>query len=192
LLAKYPEKIFKSIDFTSLSEKSLILLIKRDDLQMREIEIWEYKYLGIIDSKIVNLNIASLISRWIDKIDIKSKHAHLRKLYLPYKFNLLLREIEMDSLLKRTEEIIRGYNPLEWKSGGEHAKAKDSFILSFKSKNNFKDSIISNVIDVNYAMNYGENVGPAFDRDIDIYVKWEIVQKILIIVSVNRKATKEG
>ncbi len=41
-MAKSSEKIFKSFDFTSLSEKSLIFLIKRDDLQMKEIEIWEY------------------------------------------------------------------------------------------------------------------------------------------------------
>jgi len=179
LMAKSPEKIFKSLDFTSLSEKSLISIIKRDDLQMKEIEVWEhvlkwglaqnltlipdpatwidddfktmestlqhclplirffslspkeisqkvrpYKKLlkhqlyedlvnsymdpdsepnenilfprdiqidGIIDSNIVNLNIASLISRWIDKVDINSKFSHLRELYLPYKFELLLR-----------------------------------------------------------------------------------------------------
>ncbi|GES93562.1 BTB/POZ protein [Rhizophagus clarus] len=42
LMAESPEKIFKSFDFTSLPEKSLIPLIKRDDLQMKEIEIWEY------------------------------------------------------------------------------------------------------------------------------------------------------
>jgi hypothetical protein len=42
LMAEYPEKIFKSFDFTSLSEKSLISLIKRDDLQMKEIEVWEH------------------------------------------------------------------------------------------------------------------------------------------------------
>ncbi|GBB88598.1 hypothetical protein RclHR1_15150003 [Rhizophagus clarus] len=42
LMAKYPEKIFKSFDFTSLSEKSLISLIKKDDLQMKEIKVWEY------------------------------------------------------------------------------------------------------------------------------------------------------
>ncbi|GBB85474.1 hypothetical protein RclHR1_00120028 [Rhizophagus clarus] len=42
LMANSPEKIFKSLDFTSLPEKSLIQLIKRDVLQMREIEVWEY------------------------------------------------------------------------------------------------------------------------------------------------------
>ncbi|UZO09108.1 uncharacterized protein OCT59_029345 [Rhizophagus irregularis] len=92
---------------------------------------------GIIDLKIVCLNIASLISRWIDKIDIKSKYAYARELYLPYKFKLLLRgsrdgftpkkfhELCDNKLctitfikVKGTEEIIGGYNPLEWKSSG--------------------------------------------------------------------------
>ncbi|UZO10689.1 uncharacterized protein OCT59_002268 [Rhizophagus irregularis] len=35
-------KIFNSFDFISISEKSLISLIKRDDLQMKEAEIWEH------------------------------------------------------------------------------------------------------------------------------------------------------
>ncbi|EXX59129.1 uncharacterized protein OCT59_029165 [Rhizophagus irregularis] len=46
---------------------------------------------GIVNSKIVNLNIASLISRWMDKINIKSKYIYTRELYLPYEFKLLLR-----------------------------------------------------------------------------------------------------
>jgi hypothetical protein len=41
-MANFPEKIFKSLDFTSLPEKSLIQLFKRDDLQMKEVEVWEY------------------------------------------------------------------------------------------------------------------------------------------------------
>src|SRR5207247_1296883 len=46
---------------------------------------------GIINSLIVNLNIISLISRWIDKIDTKNKFIYTRELYLPYRFKLLLR-----------------------------------------------------------------------------------------------------
>jgi len=42
LIVQSPEKILKSFDFTSLSEKSLISIIKRDDLQMKEIEVWEH------------------------------------------------------------------------------------------------------------------------------------------------------
>ena len=41
-MSKSPEKIFKSLNFTSLSEKFLVSLIKRDDLQMEEIEVWEH------------------------------------------------------------------------------------------------------------------------------------------------------
>src|ERR1700722_12186168 len=40
-MAKSPEKIFESFDFTSLTERSLVSLIKRDDLQMNEIKVWE-------------------------------------------------------------------------------------------------------------------------------------------------------
>jgi hypothetical protein len=42
LMVQSPEKIFGSFDFTLLSEKTLISLIKRDDLQMKEIEVWEH------------------------------------------------------------------------------------------------------------------------------------------------------
>ncbi|EXX65421.1 uncharacterized protein OCT59_025351 [Rhizophagus irregularis] len=41
IMAQYPEKIFNSFDFILLSEDSLVSLIKRDDLQMKEIEVWE-------------------------------------------------------------------------------------------------------------------------------------------------------
>jgi hypothetical protein len=37
-----PELIFKSDDFTNLSEEILINLLKRDELDMEEIKIWEY------------------------------------------------------------------------------------------------------------------------------------------------------
>ncbi|RGB25088.1 hypothetical protein C1646_747506 [Rhizophagus diaphanus] len=272
-----PEKIFKSLDFTSLPEKSLVQLIKRDDLQMKEIEVWEhvlkwglaknptlfpdsstwsdddfkamentlqhclclirlfslsskeflqqvhpYKKLlkrqlyedllnshldpdseptesisfprnikidGIIDSKIVNnLNIISTISRRIDKMVINNKFDHLRDLYLPYKFQLLLRgsrdgftpkkfhELCDDILctvtfikVKGTDEILGGYNPIIWKShdSGLWAKTKDSFIFSFKS-NSVKDAIISNVENKEHAVYHHSNFGPHFGSDICI------------------------
>jgi hypothetical protein len=42
-----------------------------------------------------------------------------------------------------TKKIIEGYNPFIWKSrkNVEIGKTKESFIFSFKSENNFKDSI---------------------------------------------------
>ncbi|GES77296.1 hypothetical protein GLOIN_2v1776268 [Rhizophagus clarus] len=238
LMAKSPEKIFKSLDFTSLSEKSLILLIKRDDLQMKEVEVWEHvlkwglakhqdflsdpdtwtdndfkmirdilknclplirfyslsseefvkkvrpyrkllnqkfyenllnSYLDpnyepekenillprnliideLIETKIVNLNIISIISRWIDKVDFNSKFSYLRELYLPYKFDLILRGSQAGFApekfhklcdnkpntvtfikVRGTEEILGGYNPFIWKTYGGWGQSLDSFIFS--------------------------------------------------------------
>ena len=42
LMSKEPEKIFKSPDFASISEKSLISIIQHDNIQMSETQIWEY------------------------------------------------------------------------------------------------------------------------------------------------------
>ena len=41
LMFKEPEKIFNSIDFTSLSEKCMISLIQHDNFQMNVIQVWE-------------------------------------------------------------------------------------------------------------------------------------------------------
>ena len=41
LMSKEPEKIFKSIDFNSISEKCLISLIQQENFQMNVVQIWE-------------------------------------------------------------------------------------------------------------------------------------------------------
>jgi hypothetical protein len=42
LMSKEPEKIFKSLDFTSIPEKSLIFLIQNYNFQMDEVRVWEH------------------------------------------------------------------------------------------------------------------------------------------------------
>src|SRR6266487_4958524 len=42
LMSKEPEEIFKSIDFISISEKSLISLIQHENFQMSDIQVWEH------------------------------------------------------------------------------------------------------------------------------------------------------
>ena len=42
LISKEPEKIFKSPDFISISEKSLVSLIKHYNLQMSEVQVWKH------------------------------------------------------------------------------------------------------------------------------------------------------
>ncbi|GBC27383.2 BTB/POZ protein [Rhizophagus irregularis DAOM 181602=DAOM 197198] len=42
LITKEPSKIFKSIDFNSISEKTLISLIRHENLKMSNVQVWEH------------------------------------------------------------------------------------------------------------------------------------------------------
>ncbi|RHZ58650.1 hypothetical protein Glove_372g22 [Diversispora epigaea] len=42
IIVKYPNIIFESTEFTSLHESALMSILKRDDLQMTESEIWDH------------------------------------------------------------------------------------------------------------------------------------------------------
>ncbi|RHZ89661.1 hypothetical protein Glove_13g214 [Diversispora epigaea] len=42
IIVKHPSLIFDSSDFDSLPESALVSLLKRDDLQMEEVKIWDY------------------------------------------------------------------------------------------------------------------------------------------------------
>ncbi|RHZ83791.1 hypothetical protein Glove_87g174 [Diversispora epigaea] len=42
IIAKYPNLIFESEDFTSLQETALVSILARDDLKVEEIKIWDY------------------------------------------------------------------------------------------------------------------------------------------------------
>ena len=62
-----------------------------------------------------------------------------------------------------TEEILGGYNPLEWDSSNDWGETEDSFIFSFKSNNNFlKNAILSKVEDAEYAIANFPDHGPQF------------------------------
>jgi hypothetical protein len=50
-------------------------------------------------------------------------------------------------------------------------KTKDSFIFSFKDENNFKVPILSHVKNMNQALFYRDNYGPAFCSDLLLGVK---------------------
>ncbi|RHZ57824.1 hypothetical protein Glove_383g12 [Diversispora epigaea] len=42
IVVKYPNLIFDTDDFTSLEESALVSLLKRNDLQMKEVKVWDY------------------------------------------------------------------------------------------------------------------------------------------------------
>ena len=113
-------------------------------------------------------------------------------MYLPYRFELLLRGSRdgftpekfhelCDNVhntvtfikVKGTEEILGGYNPIVWKSTDiwVYGETSGSFIFSFKFKDNFiKNAIISNVENADHAVIYGNHTGPCFGEfDIEIF-----------------------
>jgi len=170
----------------------------------------------LIDSKIVNILMVSHISKWIDKKVIISinNFAQIRELYLPYKFELLLRGSRdgftptkfhtlCDNIpntvtfikVKGTEEIIGGYNPIIWKSSNDWGETSDSFIFSFKNKHIpiFKDAIISNVNNTSRAINHRCIYGPYFGHDLVIisYNKAKEYEKILCNKSSYKKEIRD-
>ncbi|EXX74099.1 uncharacterized protein OCT59_027119 [Rhizophagus irregularis] len=269
LITKKPNKIFKSLNFSLIPEKLLVLLIQSDNLQMDEIQVWEevlkwglaqnpdlpsdptdfskedfntlknslqhcvphirfynltseefsdevlpYKkvlpkelYKDLlkyfldpnnqsiktskprittkeinIDSKIITIQHSELISKWIDRLENSDEIKDT------YNFKLLLRGTRDGFATKKfheicdnqprtvtiikvkdSKEILGGYNPIKWKSDKSSGITKDSFIFSFKNRDNFENYILSRVENENYATFNDHDFGPSFGIDLILY-----------------------
>ncbi|GET03176.1 carbohydrate-binding module family 13 protein [Rhizophagus clarus] len=131
-----------------------------------------------IDSRIIAIQHAELISKWIDKLEITDEMKN------PYEFKLILRgsrdgfspnkfheicDNQPHTIaiikVKDNSEILGGYNPIIWKSDGNYGVTKDSFIFSFKSKSNVKNYVLSQVIEEELAICNMVDFGPTFGFD---------------------------
>ncbi|RGB29049.1 hypothetical protein C1646_767090 [Rhizophagus diaphanus] len=230
MICSEPEILFNSDKFTQLPAPLLEIILKRDDLNLEEIKIWEnlikwglaqeqvlnqdvskwskddinifkrvlYKFIPLIkfydissrdyfnkvkpyekllskelrddilkshmipeykpkytprnpkcniDSVIINQNHIKLFANWIDKKEGK----------INYKFNLLYRasrdgntgtafHAKCDNMgativiikTKNSEQIVGGYNPLEWDSRGANKSTKDSYIFLLADRRNLQ------------------------------------------------------
>jgi hypothetical protein len=139
-----------------------------------------------IDSKIITIQHAELISKWIDKLEITDKLTTLYDFKLLYRnssdgsngmFEKFKRFREVCDYKSRTltiikvkdsNEILGGYNPIEWKFDGSHGVTKDSFIFSF-SDGNVNNYVLSRVKDEKKAIFNDPLSIPSFGRgDIEI------------------------
>ncbi|EXX76347.1 uncharacterized protein OCT59_021154 [Rhizophagus irregularis] len=133
-----------------------------------------------IDSRIITFQHAELISKWIDKLEITDKirnHYEFKLLYrsgfdAPKGFHKFC-DNQPGTVtivkLKGSNEILGGYNPIEWKSEGCYSVTKDSFIFSFKNIDSIENHILSRVKDETKAL-YNGNYGPSFGYcDLRIY-----------------------
>ncbi|CAB4403735.1 unnamed protein product [Rhizophagus irregularis] len=149
-----------------------------------------------IDSKIITIQHAELISKWIDRLEITDKMKN------SYEFKLILRgsrdgvssqkfheicdnQSHTISIIKvkNSNEILGGYNPIIWKSDLSFGITKDSFIFSFKDKENIENYILSRVKYENFAIYNDSGFGPCFgDGDLELsgenyelscsYIEW--------------------
>ncbi|RGB38580.1 hypothetical protein C1646_755546 [Rhizophagus diaphanus] len=138
-----------------------------------------------IDSNIITIKHVEIISKWINILEITDK------LVSSYEFKLLYRDSEDSGELvserikkfhevcdnhsqtvtifkvKDRNEIIGGYNPIEWKSDFSYGITKDSFIFSFNNENYILSRVKN---EMNAIMNYPD-YGPSFG-DRDLCLRW--------------------
>ncbi|GBC27229.2 carbohydrate-binding module family 13 protein [Rhizophagus irregularis DAOM 181602=DAOM 197198] len=133
-----------------------------------------------IDSKIITNQHVEIISKWIDRLEISDK------LTSSYEFKLLYRDSEDSGgmserinkfhkvcdnhsrtvtifKVKDRNEILGGYNPIEWKSDISCGSTKDSFIFSFTNNENYLLSRVKNEL---YAILNCPHYGPSFGSDL--------------------------
>ncbi|GBB93220.1 hypothetical protein RclHR1_21300003 [Rhizophagus clarus] len=123
---------------------------------------------------------AELISKWIDELKINDSIKNL------YEFKLILRgsrdgfstskfheicDNQSHTItiikVKGSDEILGGYNPIIWESGPYWGATGDSFIFSFKNKDNIENFILSRVNNDILATINSPNYGPSFgDGDL--------------------------
>ncbi|UZO06930.1 uncharacterized protein OCT59_027235 [Rhizophagus irregularis] len=150
-----------------------------------------------INSKIITIQHAELISKWIDRLEITDE------IEKAYKFQLLLRgsrdgftpktfhEICDNQFrtitiikVKDSNEILGGYNPIAWESNEfdesdesddeldeeNFGTTKDSFIFSFENSVDIESYILSRVERENHATYNRSDFGPTFGIcDLDLY-----------------------
>ncbi|GES83731.1 carbohydrate-binding module family 13 protein [Rhizophagus clarus] len=165
-----------------------------------------------IDSKIITIQHAELISKWVDKLEITNK------LENSYEFKLILRGRRDEYIGQQfhkicdnqsrtvtvfkvigSDEILGGYNPIEWKRNSEipesYDTTKDSFIFSFKN-DDVKNHILSRVKDEEYAIN-NRWCGPSFGRSDLIIFRLSAMGRLIdgvnsIISSISRLSQSRG
>ncbi|GES85036.1 BTB/POZ domain-containing protein [Rhizophagus clarus] len=247
-----PDILLKSDKFINLKAPSLELLLKRDDLSLDEIDIWDslirwgffqhpsiqqdvkkwnkeeitimertlHKFIPLIrfyhidsedffikvypfkilipddildnkpkheyDSVIIGPKHFAIFSSWIEN----KNETYYNERNIPYNFNLIFRSNRdgntpaafhakcdnkgatiVIAKISNSEQILGGYNPLQWDSNNEWKYSSDSFIFSFTNGNNFQTAKVGRVIAncAHDAIFCNINYGPAFGGGCDLF-----------------------
>ncbi|GES76361.1 carbohydrate-binding module family 13 protein [Rhizophagus clarus] len=138
--------------------------------------------LKTVDSKIITPQHAELILGWGNKFEMTDELAS------SYKFKLLFRASHNGHShdifhqicnnqshtvtivkVKDSNEILGGYNPIEWKSDNKYGTTEDSFIFSFNN-DKIENYTLSRVMKENNAIKNNSYFGPSFGvKDLTIW-----------------------
>ncbi|RHZ73609.1 hypothetical protein Glove_230g44 [Diversispora epigaea] len=162
----------ESAEFSSLYESALVSILKCDDLQMNEKEIWDY---------VINYSLTN--NPYVSQLLLRgSKDGFAPRIF----WNICNRHNNIGiTKVEGTNEIIGGFNPLACN------KTNKSFIFSFKG-GNIQNSILSEVKNETYALH---DYDPTFgeyefmmrsdisdftqDKKIRCYTLKEILAKVI-------------
>uniref|UniRef100_U9UL01 Kelch-like protein 17 n=1 Tax=Rhizophagus irregularis (strain DAOM 181602 / DAOM 197198 / MUCL 43194) TaxID=747089 RepID=U9UL01_RHIID len=179
------------------SKKSVLRITKENKVHSKN-----------IGSKIITFQHAELISKWIDRLEITDKLTTLYEFKLLYRYSRDERNNSFNKFreicnnrsrtitvikVKDSNEILGGYNPIEWKFNGNYGtfgNTKDSFIFSF-GNNNIRNYILSRVKEETKAIYNGCYCGPSFNNDLYLYINIHNELKIGCIKSSYEKDFKE-
>ncbi|KAG9284950.1 hypothetical protein G9A89_009760 [Geosiphon pyriformis] len=140
---------------------------------------------GAIESEIISMRQAALISSWIDRKDCESETSFrtYKAAETPYEFQLLLRGSQAGFTAKafhehcdnkgpnvvlmkvqNSTEIIGAYNPLHWESNLIDLATTESFLFSMPSKadDNPNHAVLSRVKSPKHAIVCAPDNGPTF------------------------------
>ncbi|RIA86385.1 hypothetical protein C1645_878693 [Glomus cerebriforme] len=138
------------------------------------------------DSIIIKRKHFTIFANWIDKKNVSFYNI----INIPYKFNLLYRRSRDGNTSKafhekcdnkgativivkisNSEQIIGGYNPLQWDSNCEYKSTKDGFIFSSKNCTDFQDAKLGYADKKEYLTSIycDANYGPAFGGGHDLF-----------------------
>ncbi|RGB29041.1 hypothetical protein C1646_767081 [Rhizophagus diaphanus] len=136
-----------------------------------------------IDSVLINRKHVALFADWIDRND-----EDINDTKVPYKFILLYRASRDGNTnaafhkkcdnkratitvvkIKDSEQIVGGYNPLEWDSSGSYKSTKDSFIFLLTDRMNVQTAKVSYSNGGTYSIVCNSYCGPLFGYN-DLFV----------------------
>jgi hypothetical protein len=142
-------------------------------------------------SIIINSQHFAIFASWIEK----KNSSYYNEKNIPYKFNLLYRASRdgntdaefhkkcdnkgptiVIAKIINSEQIVGGYNPLDWKPvysyNGYFKSTKDSFIFSFTNRYDLQTAKVSypnNVYQYQYSIYCGQGYAPTFGGGWDLY-----------------------